>query len=297
MDDDSLDDVATNVVNKSRRRVRAGRKLANTPLTRAYLEAGYRLVERELLGDLAVDKVTYHPLATLTRDKIIEEARAGVEVSSTVPKEGSFRDRWPVFPDFMGDLIRYVLRGRTSLTNRVLTRTSVGRLCRAPSFSAAVHEVSYQDMKVVHGEPMLVRFQYLMTAMADHAEAIQSAIAGVYKNSFDYWRSAYRSVLEARGARFRPGITLDEFTVMLTGMAEGLGLRHIGELGGRVIDHHHRRALLGKAVNLLIAAAIDPGDGRPIEAVVDELMAVTVPAESRPRMLAALRARAARRRG
>jgi hypothetical protein len=95
----------------------------------------------------------------------------------------------------------------------------------------------------------------------------------------------------------RPGITLDEFTVMLTGMAEGLGLRHIGELGGRVIDHHHRRALLGKAVNLLIAAAIDPGDGRPIEAVVDELMAVTVPAESRPSMLAALRARATRRRG
>lgn len=295
--DDSLDDVATNVVTKSRRRVRAGRKLANSPLTRAYLEAGYRLVERELLGDLEKDEVTFHPLATLTRDKIIEEARAGAEVLTTVPKPGSFRDRWPRFPDYMGDLIRYVLRGRNSLTNRVLTNGTVERLCRTANFSAAVHEVAYQDMKVVHGEPMPVRFQYLMTGLADHDEAIQEAIAGVYGNSFTYWRSAYQAVLDARGVSFRPGITLDEFTVLLNGMAEGLGLRHIGELGGRMIDNHRRRTLLGKAVNLLIAGAIDPGDGRPVEEVVNELMAVPAPPEQRPTMLAALRARATWRRG
>lgn len=145
--DDSLDDVATNVVTKSRRRVRAGRKLANSPLTRAYLEAGYRLVERELLGELEDDKITFHPLATLTRDKIIKEARAEEKMLATVPKVGSFRDRWPLFADYMGDLIRYVLRGRNSLTNRVLLPDSVERLCRTPHFSTVVHEVAYQDMK------------------------------------------------------------------------------------------------------------------------------------------------------
>jgi hypothetical protein len=49
------------------------------------------------------------------------------------------------------------------------------------------------------------------------------------------------------------------------------------DTSGRVIDHHNRRSVLGKASQILIAGAIDPGDGREVADVVDELMAVRVP--------------------
>jgi hypothetical protein len=77
-------------------------------------------------------------------------------------------------------------------------------------------------------------------------------------------------------------ISLDEFTMMLTGMAQGLSLRHIGAVRSKVIDHHNQRSVLGKATQILIAGAVDPGTGREVADVVDELMAVRVaPDENR----------------
>lgn len=295
--DQSLDDVAINV-RKTRSNRWAGRRLANSEATWAYLEAGQRLVERELLGEVEADKLTFRPLATLTGHEIVEEALANGRRLSRTPTRAMFRDRWPIFRDYMSDLVRFVLRGRNTLTNRVLDDAARDRLRGTARFSAAVHEVAYHDMKLVHGEPAAIRFQYLMTGLADYDHGIREALARVYDNSFAYWRAAYQSILDARGVSLRPGLTLDEFTMMLTSMAEGLGLRHIGAAGQKVIDHHRRRALLGKAVNLMIAGAIDPGDGRKVEDVVDELMAVAPPLpRTRTSKLAALRARAARRLG
>lgn len=293
--DESLDDVAINVRTKSSRRW-AGRRLANSPETRAFLNAGKRLVDRELLGELDEDKVTFRPLATLTREGIVREAQEDREALGREPTVAMHRDRWPCFPDFMGDLIRFVLRERHSLTNGMLDEHTRARLSTTPRFSTVVHEVAYHDMRIMHGDPASVRFQYLMTGLADHHEAIRTALGGVYENSFAYWRDQYRAILDARGVTFRPGVTLDEFTVILTGMAEGLGLRHIGANGDRVVDHHRHRTVLGKAAQILIAGAINPGDDRVVESVVDELMAVQVPPPPRRQKLTGLRARVARRR-
>ncbi|HEY0640159.1 MAG TPA: hypothetical protein VGD67_21225 [Pseudonocardiaceae bacterium] len=308
MYDGPLDDVAINVRTKSGRLL-TGRRLANGPVVRACLESGRRLAERELLGFVGEEHL-HRPLCTLTRENIANEAELifrearrddriaralfgtppDWKKAATRPSIGTMKDRWPTLALYMGDLVRYALRERYSLTDGMLDEATRAELRETAAFSVAVDKVAYEDMKIVHTDETSARFQYLVTGLADFHEQIKEALGGVYKHSFGYWRDVYAEILEARGVSLRPGISLDELTMMLTGMAQGLSLRHIGAAGGKVIDHHNRRSLLGKASQILIAGAIDPGDGREVADVVDELMAVRVPPDEDRRQPGPLRA-------
>lgn len=317
MYDGPLDDVAINVRTKSGRLL-TGRKLANSPVTRACLEGGRRLAERELLG-LVGEEHMLRPLYTLTRENIaneaeliFREARRDERIAralfgtppdwtkaATRPSIGTLKDRWRTLALYMGDLVRYSLRDRYSLTNGMLDEKTLAELRETAAFSVAVDKVAYEDMKVVYADETSARFQYLMTGLADFHEEIREALGGVYEHSFGYWRDRYAEILDARGASLRPDVSLDEFTMMLTGMAQGLSLRHIGAVRGKVIDHHNRSSVLGKATQILIAGAIDPGDGREVADVVDELMAVRVPPDEdrrKPGRFRALIGRLSRRR-
>lgn len=300
MYDGPLDDVAINVRTKSGRLL-TGRKLANSPVVRACLESGRRLAELELLGDVG-EGHTYRPLCTLTQENIAKEAelifqkaeeRPGEHFAcalfgtppdwkkaKTRPSVHNMKYAWPTLALYLGDLTRYALRERYSLTSGMLDEKTRAELRETAAFSVAVDKVAYQDMNVVYADETSARFQYLVTGLADFHEQIRVALSGVYKHSFGYWRDVYAEILNARGVSLRPGISLDELTVMLTGLAQGLSLRHIGAASDKmikVIDHQNRRSVLGKASQILIAGAIDPGDGREVADVVDELMAVRAP--------------------
>ncbi|GGM88973.1 hypothetical protein GCM10011609_27230 [Lentzea pudingi] len=317
MYDGPLDDVATNVRTKSGRLLPTGRRLANSPVVRACLEGGRRLAEQELLG-FAGEEHLHRPLDTLTQKNIAREAELIFQEAlrdehvahalfgtppdwkkaGTRPSVGTMKDRWPTLALYMGDLVRYVLRERYSLTDGMLDEAARAELRETAAFSAAVDKVAYHDMKIVYADETSARFQYLVTALTDFHKQIREALDGVYEHSFGYWRDLYAEILEARGVSLRPGISLNELTMMLTGMAQGLSLRHIGAAGGKVIDHANQRCLLGKASQILIAGAIDPGDGRKVADVVDELMAVRVPVDEDRRKPRRFRARVRRlRRG
>lgn len=317
MYDGPLDDVAINVRTKSRK-TSTGLDLANSPITRACLEGGRRLAENELLGNVRDAQRTFRPLGTLTKKRVIDEAKAifrearvdertaralygtvpEKERPTTKPSAGTLRDRWDILPYYLGDLVRYVLRERYSLTDGMLDETTRAELRETAAFSVAVDKVAYEDMKIVYADETSARFQYLMTGLADFHQEIRDALGGVYEHSFEYWRDVYAEILEARGVSLRPGINLDELTMMLTGMAQGLSLRHIGAVESKVVDHRNRRSVLGKASQILIAGAIDPGDGREVAEVVDELMAVRTPSATQRGKLARFRPRISRpRRG
>lgn len=304
MYDGPLDDVAINARTKSGR-LFTGRKLANSPVVRACLESGRLLAEQELLG-FAGEEHMYRPLGTLTQKRIandaeliFQKARQDDHIAralfgtppdwkkaKTRPSVGTMKDAWPT----LALLTRYALLERYSLTSGMLDEETRAELREAAAFSAAVDKVAYEDMNVVYADETSARFQYLVTGLADFHEQIRTALAGVYKHSFEYWREVYAEILDARGVSLRRGISLDELTMMLTGMAQGLSLRHIGAAGGKVIDHDNRRSVLGKAAQILIAGAIDPGDGREVADVVDELMAVRVPPAEDHRKLGRFRA-------
>jgi len=316
-----LDDIAVNARTRSGRLL-TGRKLANSPVVRACLESGRLLAELELMGDVG-EGHTYRPLCTLTQKNIANGAKMifhkaeeepdghiaralfgtppNWKKAKTKPSVATMKDAWPSLALYLGDLTRYALLERYSLTSGMLDEKTRAELREAAAFSVVVDKVAYQDMKIVYADETSAKFQYLVTGLADFHEQIREALGGIYKHSFDYWREVYASILEARGVSLRPGISLDEFTVVLTGLAQGLSLRHIGAASDqvlKVIDHENRRSLLGKASQILIAGAIDPGDARDVADVVDELMAVRVPPNQDSRKPRRFRARIERlRRG
>lgn len=300
MYDGPLDDIAINARTKSGRFL-TGRKRANSPVVRACLESGRLLAELELTGVVGEEN-TYRPLCTLTQENIAHRAELIFQEAEKRPDEHiaralfgtppdwtkaktrpsvhNMKYAWPTLALYLGDLTRYALLERYSLTNGMLDEKTRAELRETAAFSVAVDKVAYQDMNVVYADETSARFQYLVTGLADFHEQIREALGGVYKHSFHYWRDVYAEILEARGVSLRPGISVDELTVMLTGLAQGLSLRHIGAASDKaikVMDHQNRRSVLGKASQILIAGAIDPGDGREVADVVDELMAVRVP--------------------
>lgn len=291
-----LDKIATNA-GKS-----AGQQVANSPLVRACLESGRLLVEQELMGDVdeghsyhsMMRKHSYRPLCTVTQETvatnaalIFEKARSDGRLACALfgtppdwakaektPSVGGMKHPWPTFALFLGDLARYALHERYSLTAGMLDQATRTALHDAPSFSKVVEKVAYRDMAVVYADETSARFQHLANALTDFHGQIREALSGIYEHSFRYWREVYSELLDARGASLRPGISIDDLTIILNAIAQGLSLRHIGATDGKVINHRDRSSVLGKAALLVIAGAVDPGDGRPVADLADELMAV-----------------------
>ncbi|MGH3915516.1 MAG: hypothetical protein ACRDTC_19230 [Pseudonocardiaceae bacterium] len=83
---------------------------ANNALTRVYLEAGVRLLEGHLFVESAGnDRLESRTFRWLSRGKVIAEVANGPECSLK-GNDGTFRDRWDPFSDYLGDLILYSLR-------------------------------------------------------------------------------------------------------------------------------------------------------------------------------------------
>lgn len=270
--DEDLSDVAINV--RGRRRAdEAGRRLANSSLTRAYLDAGMQLLEREFFEERAAEEGLRRPLSTLTRDGVLAETAKRNHELSTPAGAGSFRDRWEHFPDFLGDLVRYAMRTRTRRSREEFSGDLVRRLSDpGHDMSSLLHEVAYQQTLVAVDSTAL-RLQLLGTAMAEPTDAVRDVLADIYVSATVRWQTACREILDARALQLRPGVSLEDLTVILIALTEGLLLRSIGERDRSVLDNRRRRSLLGIAAVALAAGCIDTGDGMDIGDLVDSIAA------------------------
>ncbi|GAB1515819.1 TetR family transcriptional regulator C-terminal domain-containing protein [Actinophytocola sp. KF-1] len=267
----SLDDDLTDVVlNVHRRNAAATRRLANHPLTRAYLEAGFRILEREFGAHPAGDEDRLRrPLATLTRETVIAEVANGPEPLPRQGTVGSFRDRWAYFPDYVSDLTRYVLRAQRMPWDAVLAEQA-GSAFADGEFSSVVHEVAFRrTMLSARSTSMRFRYSAVVLAMRDHR--LYESLSSLYEHVIEAWERLIDSVLSSRGLALRPGLTPRDLAMMLTALNEGLALRVASDPNHHVFDEAGRRSTLGTAALALFAGAVDTGDGATLEAVVDEL--------------------------
>lgn len=264
---DDLGDILRHL-NRSTRQ--AQRQLANHPLTRAYLEAGMRLLEEEFFAESADDeRPEPRSFLWMSRDQVVKEVAHGPVDLPQQGNPGSLRDRWPYFSDYLGDLILYALR-----TDRWGIHTDLAEQAADAigddTLSAVAHEIAYREIGLLIGHTAM-RFQFLVTAFADRDPVVAEALSAVYRRATEAWRAVYAEFFHTRGLRLRPGLSLDDFTVLLTAVAEGLALRMIGDRGTPVLDHQRRRSLLGTATLALVIACVDPGDGETLEQAADRM--------------------------
>ncbi|GAB3433207.1 hypothetical protein [Actinophytocola sediminis] len=267
---DESDDLAGVVLNVHRSTPEATRRLANHPLTRAYLEAGLRILERELKAGPAGDEDRLlRPLATLTRDTVITEVAGGPAELPRQGTVGSFRDRWAYFPDYVSDLTRYVLRPRRMPWDALLAEQAQDALA-AGEFSAGVHEVAFRRMMMsVHSTTL--RFRYSAVALAMQDQRLYRAMSSMYEDVTGVWQRLVESVLAGRNLTLRPGITARDLAVMLTALNEGLAFRIAGDPSHQVLDEQTRRGLLGTGALAIVAACVDTGDGASLEDLADQI--------------------------
>jgi hypothetical protein len=261
-------DELPSILRHLKRPVKKRDELAKDERTRAFLDAGVRLINAEFQPSTATDEsagVEHETdrkfLAWLSQRMVAKEtAREPGHFGVT---DGAFRYRWESTGDYLADLISYMLwSGHWSI--HVATADSSKEALTVGDIVSGVHEVAYVDQLAVLDMPSF-RFQLVATATADRDPVVREALRVMYDTVTRSWRDLYASVITSLGVRLRPDITLDDLTNMLSAAAEGLGIRLAADPEAPVLDHDNQRALLGTMAIALGMAAIDSGDGMTLE--------------------------------
>ncbi|WP_430478105.1 hypothetical protein ACQZM9_08060 [Streptomyces sp. P11-1] len=257
----------------TRRTVEAKRRIANHPVTVAFLEAGVRLVVEQMrsplrkLGDVdEIDERNF--FSWLSKAKVLTEAQR-VD-GDAMPTQGMFRDRWPYQDLYIEDLLSYSLWKTHEALQTGRDKETLDVLTTRQDFASAVQEAAYRDLCDVIDNPVS-RIAIMACLMSDRDEVARAAVKRIYDHGFQVWTQNYLSTLEARNIRLRDGVTAEELARMLTALSEGVLLQYMADSKAPIIDHSTGTSILGKAANLIVASALDSGDGMSVAELVNSL--------------------------
>jgi len=277
-------DLSTVLRRLDRRTPFSRQRLANDPVTAAYIAAGMQLIRRNLgpgaqrmLNDPEDENSIGRPLLNFLSQRAVAAEVANNE--DPFPRAGStstLRCSWRSHSDYIADLLSF---GLWSYHEPALYDTRIGpdteRLIEGPDFVEAAHRLCYYDLTTVVGNPTF-RLELVATAAAEGDEIIQGALTENHQGAMDPWKQVYEEMFRARGLRLRTGITLDDFAGMLAALASGYALRGIGEPNSLIIDHERQRSLFGTAALGLLLGCVERDEDGPqgitVEDAVQELI-------------------------
>jgi hypothetical protein len=257
-------------------------RLANDPVTAAYIAAATRLVGRHLGPDperIPVDPRDENSLARPLFSFISQRAVADEVVNNPdpFPRQGSvstMRSTWSSHSDFIADLINFAFWPgirRAGFDDEMAAGTE--RLLDDPDVTQAVHDMAY--LAVSDAASTTFRLGQVAMSAAEGDKTISDAIAESYERLAAPWKEVYAAFIEARDLRLRPGITIDDIAKLLSVLVDGLRLRTVGHPSAAFVDPDRKRTLLGTAALALIYSFLEPaGDasGLTLEQAVHEMI-------------------------
>ncbi|MBP1136509.1 hypothetical protein JOE31_002741 [Arthrobacter sp. PvP023] len=255
-------DLSGIVTNLARVTAKGRQKLANDPLTKAFLASALKLTEELFLGTPNDAEEVRPTMSYLSRPKVLAQTLA--DSPDLIPTPGKFRDRWTAHQHFLADFISYALTARHWSLHIALSRSAEEMLSSAEEFSDSVHRIAYEDLKLVLELPAY-RFQLLAVASAGADSVASEALSRMYATLSEAWTALYTQIFKAHGVQFRPGISLETFNIILQATAEGLGMRLLAGVDEPILDHETRSTILGTAALGLYLGFVDPGDGLTVE--------------------------------
>lgn len=254
----------------NRRTPFARRRLANDPVTAAYLAAAVRLIQRHL-GPGAnrapadpddYDSVERPLLSFLSQRAVAAEVDRNPPPFHRVGRVSTMRERWKHQSAFIADVLRF---GLSALNNHAELHEgevadAVGRIVHGPDAVRGIHQLSSLAMTMLLTSPMF-RLGLIAAAEADGDPVIGEAIAGRRGEVGPVWRQWCEDFLRSRGLRIRPGVTIDDCVVLLSALADGLAMRALADPSTRALDHDGRPSLLGVGALALISGCLDRAGG------------------------------------
>jgi hypothetical protein len=257
------------------------RKLANDPVTAAYLAAGLRLLKRHLgPGRPSVspddeDSAERPLLRVLSQRAVADEVANNDEGFARMGSVSTLRSTWKSQSDFIADLLRFGLWSAHYLGRDVAELADQEeQLTNGPDLVEDLQEVCYRSLKARIERPMF-RLHLLAAAAADGDEVIRDAIGDMYQEAVGNWRPIYEQIIQKRGLQLRTGVTIDDMVYMTSACAERLALRAIADPNARVLDDDHRTSLLGKfALTFFVGCTevVDQTDGKTLDQVLRHMV-------------------------
>ncbi|MEA5456468.1 hypothetical protein SPF06_17190 [Sinomonas sp. JGH33] len=250
--DVNLEGIVTRL-NRVRARTRA--RLANSELTRAFLDTALALADEAFRSrSVFVSEDVSPALGYLSRARIV--ARTLGDYPGLVPTEAKFRDRWAGQQDFLADFVSYALSVRQIRFERALAECSRELRDSGEDFSRALHRFAYEATTVMLDVPAH-RLQLFAIAAASADPSASASIARLYASLSDIWFRECVGLAEWFGVELRAGLSLEEFSIIVQSAMEGMGLRMIAGLDEPLVDHERKTSLIG---TLMLALVVAPPD-------------------------------------
>ncbi|HEV2779459.1 MAG TPA: hypothetical protein VGX25_08655 [Actinophytocola sp.] len=235
-----------------------------------FLEAGLREIDDQLAGRSRAwkDELAW---ARIPRTILVRRARriAGEELRKRGLRvgEGGFRERWPEMANFLVCLVRYACtapRWRAILDYgprralAALPRVRGGELALAD----LVTRIAKHDLRLRVRMAKGWLFQLSLAMDAKWKAVANKAYRELLEAYAERWMPVYDEGIRQLGAKLRPGLTSMRLSAMVSAQISGFA-EHIAGTGDEAYLHGEDCvALFADSVQLLIYAAIDPGDGK-----------------------------------
>jgi hypothetical protein len=263
-------DLSDILLHLDRRKQESRARLANDPVTAAYLAAAMRLVQRQL-GPGAErlqtdpddeDSIERPLLAFLSNRAVAEEVQNNPQPFPSVGNVATLRSTWQSHADFIADLLNFGLWSAQYPATREndVRDKNAKRLLAGDDPVQAVHDLAYWESSTIIDLPTF-RLKVVASACADGDRSLAEAMAESTYGFIKPWKELYLEFLQARGMQLRAGITIDDFANILQISSSGVAVRMISDPASKIVDHDRRHSLLGTIALALIYACLEPING------------------------------------
>jgi hypothetical protein len=250
------------------------RKRSTFIATMLFVEAGLRELDDQLVGRSPVRRegLTW---ARITRDIIVQRARRilpEVAVRGVRVGEGGFKDRWPGLggmSNFFMCMVRYVcanprwrriLDGGPQRALAELPKVRAGGL----SLAELVETIARRDLKIWARLARYWLFPLSLTMDARWKSVGSAAFGELLADYSGRWVPVYEQALRQFAVELRPDIEPARLSAMISAQLNGSAMVIAGK--GRTDDADIAQFV--QAVQALIYASIDPGDGKDVPAAL-----------------------------
>ncbi|WP_432874813.1 hypothetical protein ACQPYH_22875 [Kribbella sp. CA-245084] len=258
-------------------------RLANDPVTAAYIAAGMQLIRKhlgpgsaKLLTDPEDPNTVGRPvLGFLSQRSVAAEVENNADPFPRVGSTSTMRSRWRSQSDYIADLLSFALwyvNESADTTDQIANAAE--RLIQGPEFIDAAHRLSYEELGRVLRSPQF-RLELLTTAASDGDEIVREALAANLKQAVAPFIELYPEVFRARGLRLRAGLSFEDFGEMLASLVTGYAFRGIADPTAGNVDEETKRSAFGTAVLAMFLGCTERAsepDNRTIEELVDQLV-------------------------
>jgi hypothetical protein len=268
----------------NRRTSYARRRLANDPVTAAYLAAAVRLIQRHL-GPGARrraadpddrDSIERPVLGFLSQRAVAAEVDRNPPPFHRVGRVSTMRERWRHQSAFVADVLRFGLSASHyySGVREDEVAEAIDQIVSGQDAVPGIDRLCSLMMARLLTSPMF-RLGLVAAAEAEGDPVIREAISERHGEARPLWRKSCDDFLRSRDLRVRPGITVDDCIALLSALADGLAMRALADPSSRALDLDGQRSLLGMGALALILGCLQStgcAENESLEKAVSDLL-------------------------